>query len=442
MLKPEDFGLIAMALVFISLFTSIADFGLSKALIQKKENNTLLNSSVFYFSLLSGLIFFIVFQFTAPLISNFYDINLIAPLIKWLSFIFIFNSISTVHLALLSRNLAFKQINIRNFIASAISGVVGLILALNNFGIYSLVVQQILTSLINCITLWYISKWRPTWEFSWSALKTLFPFSFYMFLNQISNRIINQIDIFIIGKFFNPSILGYFGKANSLLNLVKVYSSQSLNKVLFPLLSKYQTNKIKFEYLYFASLKFVNFASFLLSGILIISGKEIILGLLGEQWLKSVSIFQILSLKIFTFPTNSILLTALKAKGFAKQDFYYGLFRKIIKLSAFLFAIFISFEAFLYASVVASYISTLFNYILCSIALKIPFWQHCKELTSFGIIFMFSLLFINVLNLESLINNLYIGLILNILSYIALYIITSFLFKRDTLMIILKSLHN
>ena len=92
LLLPEEFGLVAMALVFITISQTVSDFGLASALIQKKDSTSLTYSSVFYFNLVIGFFLFVGFWLAAPLIADFYDNQSIGPMVRWLSLNFVIGS--------------------------------------------------------------------------------------------------------------------------------------------------------------------------------------------------------------------------------------------------------------------------------------------------------------------------------------------------------------
>src|SRR5690606_42075816 len=107
LLEPAAFGPVGMALEFISLRHVSVDVGFASALIQNKNNTNLTYSSVFYLNVVVGLLLTVLFYFAAPLIGNFYNSPPITDLVRWLSLIFIFNSLNQVQTAILRRNLNF-----------------------------------------------------------------------------------------------------------------------------------------------------------------------------------------------------------------------------------------------------------------------------------------------------------------------------------------------
>lgn len=428
LLAPEEFGVVAMAMVFIAVFQTFADFGFSAALVQNKENSPVHYSSIFIINLFAGLILFGGFQVAAPLIGEFYENDTITELVRWLAFNFIFFSLSLVQIAILKRELRFKELNIRLVISSLVGGIVGILMAFSGYGVYALVAKALIAAFLNVIILWSVTTWRPNFEFSWPAVKSLTGFSFYIFLAGGTDVIIQRMNILIIGKLFSATTLGYFSLADNLNNIIAKFSSGSIGKVFFPAMSKLQGEPEQFKRTYLKVLSVVAFITFFLSGAMIISGEFIIITLFGEKWAPSILIFQILMLKIFNFPINSIIVNSFLAKGKANENFWYGNIRKLMRLIPFLIAYKYGFEPFLYSLVAVSLIATTFNLIISTVSNKIPLLDQLKSTYTFGLFFLIALIpsFFIVFN-EQLI----IEIILNGLLFSLIYFSLTFLLRKD-----------
>ena len=125
LLAPEEFGVVAMAMAFITISNVFVDFGFSSALIQNQENTSLTYSSVFYFNVFAGLTITIIIFLLAPSIGDFYGNESIVNLVRWLSLVFLFNSFNRVQNAILSKELNFKSLSMRLLVASILGGIGG-----------------------------------------------------------------------------------------------------------------------------------------------------------------------------------------------------------------------------------------------------------------------------------------------------------------------------
>jgi O-antigen/teichoic acid export membrane protein len=205
--------------------------------------------------------------------------------------------------------------------------------------------------------LWSVAGWKPDFKFSMAEVKKVSSFSTYVFLDHAVSRVFQRLDILILGKLFSPATLGYYSRAETMRDQVAHYSSSSIRKAFFPILSSLQENDERFKEVYFKLLSVICFISFGLTGVLFFLGNEIITILYGSRWAPCAEMFQILILAGVNRPINSISVVSLLGKGLAKENFYMGLYRKTFALAPFLF-LFISLEAYLWAMVFFAYFLT------------------------------------------------------------------------------------
>ncbi len=387
LLSPAEFGLVGMAMVFISLAQVFMDMGFASALIQKKEENERIYSSVFFLNIFVGLLLSVAVFFSAGLIAAFYKEPQLSGVVRWLSPLFIVSAFSIVQRTVLTRNIDFKKLTIRNIVSQIIGGVVGVAMAFRGYGVYALIVQQLLAAVINSVMLWYLSKWRPVLIFSWQDIKSLTGFSFYVFMSQVANRMVTKLDVLIVGKMFSATNLGFYTRAHSLNTLVSNYSSTSIMRVFFPVLSKLQDDDEQYRKVYLQLSTIVAFVSFALTGFLIFAAKDIVVLLFGEKWMPSVFIFQVLCLKAFTYPSNSITVNAILSKGFSKENFWIGNIRRTITAGALILSSFFGLEALLWAVVLSSYINTIINFYFMSVKTNITLKVQLLTFLPYALIF-------------------------------------------------------
>jgi O-antigen/teichoic acid export membrane protein len=421
-LSPEDFGIIGMSLVFIGISEIFTDVGFTSALIQAKENKSISYSSVFWLNLFLSFCIFLLFQLLAPIIASFYEEPIIERLVRLLAWGIPLGALNKVQTARLKRDLKFKELSLRTFLAGVISGIIGLVAAFQDYGVYALVAQTLSAAVITTIVLWKVSDWRPKFEFSKFELSKLFNFSKYVFFGQMLGQVISKLDTLVIGKVFSAATLGFFSRAQSLNALVVRYSSRIINNVFFPVLSKLQDDLKRFSEVYLRVVTLTSFVSFFLSGILILAGEALIITLFGEKWAPSVFIFNILMLRLFNYPINAIIISSFLALGKSKENFWHGNIRKVMRLLTIVVAIFFEFNWFLYSLVIVSYIVTIYNNVIISRAIKAGFWRQIVSIYKFGLLF-FALLAVLCLFLprtENLILNAIISCTLFSLSYLSL----------------------
>lgn len=380
LLSPEEFGLVGMAAVFIGISQVFVDVGFASALVQRNENSNLAYSSVFYFNIFSGALLTSVFYLLSPYIGNFYDNTEITSIVRWLSLSFLFNSLNQVQSAILTKQLNFRVLTIRNVVASILAGIVGVIAAYQGLGVYALVLQSLINSVMSTILLWSISSWKPSLLFSFKELKGLMGFSSYVFFDRLVSTAFRKLDVLIIAKVFSPATLGFYSRAVSLKDQVTTYSSASIQKVFFPVLSSLQNNSKDYTNIYFRVISIVTFVSFFLTGILFFMGRELIIGLFGQKWEASVPIFEVLVLGVCTYPLNSMIVNAFMSKGLSKENFRIGLFRKLIQIGPLLLAYFYGIFEFTVAVVAISYLLTFINIYYLNKYTQLSIRDHVNKL--------------------------------------------------------------
>ncbi|MEM6813962.1 MAG: lipopolysaccharide biosynthesis protein [Bacteroidota bacterium] len=376
LLSPSEFGLIGMVMVFVTISQVFVDAGFSSSIIQEKDISETLCNSIFLINILTGIFLSGVFYLSAGPVSDFYQIEELEILVQYFSVIFIINSFNIVQVAILTRELNFKALTIRQVISNVIGGIVGIILAYLNYGVFSLVAQKLVAASISTLLLWSLSSWTPKFEFSKMEIKKIFGFSSSMFFDKLLFALSNQVNILGIGKLFSPSTLGFYTRAQTLNELVIKYSSTSLNKVLYPVLSKLQADSDEFYSLYIKTVNIAVFLSFLIGGILLILSEPLIISLFGEKWQPSIFIFQCLLLATCNHPVNSMVAISLISKGYASRNFKIGIYRKVLKLVPLVIAYLLGFNAFIYSFICVDYFLLIVNILISKYYLGFPIKDH------------------------------------------------------------------
>jgi O-antigen/teichoic acid export membrane protein len=332
LLSPSEFGIIGMAMVFISLTDVFIDVGFTDGIVQRKDVTNSMLSSVFYINLVVSLFLTLIIIGAAPSIGSFYDNRQVTEVLYYLSVIPPIAAMGKIHSAILVKKMNFKALTVRTIIATIIGGIVGVLAALNGYGVFSLVCQQITFVSVATLLLFYGSKWRPSWVFSYGQVKSLIEFSHYVFIDQLLRQFFNRINTLFVGKIFPPAILGFYSRAESLNSLVGDYTSNSLRKVIFPVLSSVQDDEVRFRRIFFKSVALSAAVAATLGGSLFFMGETIIIGLLGEKWRGSLGIFKILVFVTFTAPHIGLISKSILSKGYAKFKFKMGLVQRLLLL--------------------------------------------------------------------------------------------------------------
>lgn len=380
LLSPEHFGVIGIALVFTTLSQVFIDVGFTDGLIQRRSVSNEIFSSIFYVNLAISILLATILFMLAPWVGNFYHNKEITQVIRYLTLVLPISAIGRVHATRLVKSLQFKSLTIRDILSSIAGGIIGIVAALKNQGVYSLVWQQLTVVSVSSILLWIGSRWMPSFTFSWREIRPILSFSSYVFFDQVFRQFFQKLDTLFIGKVFSPTTLGFYSRAEALNAQVTTYTSSSLQKVIFPVLSMVQDDDVSFREIYFKVFSLLAVVSSTLAGILFFLSDKIILDLLGKQWAPSLLIFQILVFKTLTAPFGGLMGKSLLSKGYSKAKFKMSIFQRIIMVLPMAFGLLYGIEVFALAIVGASLVSFLLNAYVLDRFLQLEFF---KQLTSF-----------------------------------------------------------
>lgn len=292
-LMPDDYGLIALVIVFIAIADVLVVSGFGIALIQKKDADDIDFSSVFFFNITFSIFLYIVLFLMAPYIAEYYSIQTLSPALKVLGLAVIISGINSIQQAFVSRNMLFRRLFWSTLFGTLSSGVLGVILAYQGFGVWALVVQYLSSSLINTLVLWFTVSWRPTLSFSFLRLKGLFAFGWKMLFEGLSVTIFGKITNLVIGKVYTSSDLGYYTKAQQFPQLLVQNITTSMSSVLFPAMAMQQDDRTQVTVLLRKAVVLSSYIIFpLLTGLAIVAKPFVVL-LLTEKWIQSVPYLQI-----------------------------------------------------------------------------------------------------------------------------------------------------
>lgn len=430
-LDPEEFGIIGMSMVFIAIAEVFTDAGFTSGLVQQKDTKEIAYSSVFYINLLMGIFVSMIIVLTAPFIAFFYEEPRIENILYFLAIIPPVAAIGQVQKAILIKDINFKSLTIRDVVATVIGGVSGVTAAYSNYGVYSLVIQQIVMISVGTAMLWYATGWRPKLEFSRFEIKKLFAFSSYVFADTLLRRVFLKIDTIFIAKYFSPTILGYYSRAGSLISQVQSYTTSSLSKVIFPVFSKMQDDHKNFEKTYIRAFEITTGLIILIIAPLYFLGQQVVILLLGEKWEPSVILFQILLLSIIVAPHKGMMGKAILSKGYSKLHFNFGLLARSLRLLSIVGGVLYGINELALGIVVASISIFIIEMIILDRKLKIDFWTQLKAFIIPNLVFF--VFFIVHLLYNEIISSWIFGL-----GFIVLHILFLFIIKHESIYFVIN----
>lgn len=331
-LCPEDYGLIALVMVFINISSVLVEGGLNTALIQKKNASQIDFSTIFYTSLSMALFLYLVLYWGAPFIAKFYGKEQLIPIVRLLGFSLFFYAINSVQKAYLIKNLLFKNLFFSGFGAVLLSGVLGVYMAKSGFGVWALVTQSVVSQIATTLVMWFTVKWRPTWEFSWDSFRQLFGFgSKILFTNFMISFFVNIRNL-IIGKVYSAASLAYFDRGKQFPSLIIDNINSSIQSVLFPVLADQQNSKSSVKQIVRRSIKTSTYIIFPLVIGLAVSADPLVRFLLTDKWVGAIPFIQIFCMMYLLMPMQIANMEAIKALGHSGTSLKLETIKKIIEL--------------------------------------------------------------------------------------------------------------
>jgi len=361
LLVPKDFGLIGMLIFFIAISQSFIDSGFSQALIRKKDCKQVDFNMAFFFNLLVGIVFYLVLFFSADLIAGFFGEPQLFSLIRVLGLVLLINAFGLIQRTILIKEINFKLQTRISLIASFISGTVGIGMALNGFGVWSLVYKTITLQLTTTFLFWLWNKWKPSVAFSVQAFKDLFQFGSKLLASGLIDTTYQNIYYLIIGKYFSATNLGYYTRADEFRKIPSQNLYGIIGRVSYPVLSSIQDKPAKLKSAYKKLIQTTMYITFVLMIGLATTSEKIILVLIGEQWLPAVIYLQLLCFVGMLYPLHALNLNMLKVKG--RTDIYLRLevIKKILAVPTIIIGILFGIKIMIVGMIVNSVIAYYLN---------------------------------------------------------------------------------
>ena len=319
-LMPEDYGIIGMIMVFITLSYLVIDSGFSQALVQRLDRTQVDMSTAFYFNILVGVICYAILYLLSPLIASFYNLDILCSILRVIGLVVIFNSLCTVQRANLLINIDFRTTAIINITAALISGIVGIILAQSGYGVWSLVSQTLVMQGISTFLLWIIGRWKPTLVFSLDSVKALWHFGSKLLFAGTVATIVREVNTIFIGRFYRAQELGYYHRAVQTTDIISTTMNDVINAVTFPVLSSVQDNNERLVSIYSRMLSMTAFCIFPVMALLAVIADPLVNLLLTDKWSPIVPLIRWLCIaRVFT-PISALNMNILNAIG--RTDLY------------------------------------------------------------------------------------------------------------------------
>jgi len=296
MLPPEDFGLLASAMIFIGFAETIGSLGMGSAVIQRPNLTEVQRRIAATLSLIMGLLLTLLVVALAPLLAMAFDNEQVTLVVRIMSISLFISALSAVSRGMLMRRLDFKLLFFIE-LASYIAGYAGLslLLVFNGYGVWGLVWGALLSIGLSSVLVIWFEPLKLQWHLPRKDVMSLLHFGGGMSLNSIINYFAANVDYFAIGKFLNQHSLGLYSRAYHLVTLPLTKIATTLTSVMFPAYSEIQANPKRVKEIYYRVIQVVSLIVLPVMMSFSASAEYIIVGLYGENWTEAVSAFRILA---------------------------------------------------------------------------------------------------------------------------------------------------
>lgn len=320
LISPEDFGLIGMITVFIALSDLIINGGFSQALIQKKQRTQDDFSTVFYFNVIIAVFIYGLIYFLAPYVAKFYNQMPLIDILRILAISVILKSFCVVQNAILSIKLNFKLRTKINLISALLSGTIAIYMAYKGLGVYALIYQTILLSLLVSVFSFALIRWFPSLKFSFDSLKVLFNFGSKLLFASVVRTIVDNCYAILIGRFLSIRDVGYYTQGRNMPDVLSMNLYNVLQNVFFPLMSAHQDDKERLLKIYKKGIQGTAFIIIPAMVGLMLIAEPFVHCVLSDKWEGAIIVIQWIALSRIIIPISALNCSIINAVG--RSDIY------------------------------------------------------------------------------------------------------------------------
>lgn len=316
LLAPSDYGMMAMISIFSLVATALQDSGFRTALTNIEHPKHEDYNSVFWFNIIMASSLYVILFLAAPLIGEYYHTPRVVPLCRYAFLSIVIASFGTAQSAYLFKHLRAKQQAEAGALAVILSSLTGVGMAFAGMAYWSLATQGLVYVGINTLLQWHFSPWRPSIHgITFAPVRRMFRFSCKILATTIMTHVNNNVLNILLGHYFTPRDTGNYNQAyqwnTKCYSLVQSMVAQVAQPVLVSLNGEEGRQKDVFRKM----MRFTAFITFpMLFGFGLVA-KEFIVTAIGEKWLASAQLIQILCLSGATMPLSTLFSNMIISKG-------------------------------------------------------------------------------------------------------------------------------
>lgn len=361
LIAPEAFGTISIVLVFTNILQVFVDSGIGNALIQNKDSDELDFSSVFYFNIVWCIGLYCIAFLFAPVIANFYKDSQLTAIIRVLSLLLLISGAKNVEQAYVSKTLQFKHFFFATLGGTVLSAIGGIWLAVIGYGVWALVAQKLINTLVDTVILYFTIGWKPKPIFSFQRIKKAFQFAWKLLVTQLLDYLYLDFQQLLIGKIYSSSVLAFYSRGKQFPQLIVQNINTSIDSVLFPVMSIRQDDKANVKFILKRAIKTSTYVMAPLMVGLIVTAPAIVSVLLTDKWLDCVIFLRVFCITYMFQPIHTSNMNAIKALGRSDVLLKIEVIKKIFCISVLLGTMWISVEAMLCGLLICSLFTQIVN---------------------------------------------------------------------------------
>lgn len=315
LLSPDDYGAVALVMVFITIANVFVSNGFGNALIQKKDADNLDFSSVLYINIAVSILIYALLFVSAPFIAEFYGMPVLSPVLRALGIRIPVAAVNSIQHAYVSRNMLFKRFFWSTLFGTVLSGIVGIIMAYKGLGIWALVAQYLTNTCTDTVVLWFTVKWRPILACSFERAKPLIKYGWKLLVSGLLDTGYTQLRSLLIGKIYTSENLAFYNQGEKYPQVLSVNINSSIGSVLFPAMSQFQNDKNRIKEITRRSIQVCSYVIWPMMVGFAVTAEPLIRFLLTEKWLPCVPFLRIFCFTYGLWPIFTANLQALNAIG-------------------------------------------------------------------------------------------------------------------------------
>ena len=323
-LLPEDFGVVGLGLIFTQFISVLFSLGFGAAIIQEKNTSDEMLSTVFWINLVIGFCAAIVVFYSSFYINQYFESDHLESVLKVMSVGFIMGSISSVPVSVLSKKLEFKKLGLVVLLSMFVAYSFAIIFAVLGFSYWSIVLGNLIQTLFSTLLYFYFSKWRPFFVFGIIYVKSILRFGLFKALYKFFSFFLDNVDFFIVGKFFGEDALGVYTMAYNLARVPVQKIKIVLGFVVFPTFSLLQDQTDRFVTGFYGVLRLSIQILAPITLLLFLGADLIVTHWFGEKWQESIPVLKIFSIFIIVKGVNTLIKEMFMALG--RSDVVFFLF--------------------------------------------------------------------------------------------------------------------